>query len=654
MGTTTTDATTGDYSFTDLTPGDYVAVETQPAGYDDVSENEGGADNDDNGNAANNNQISGTVGANETDVSNDFVEVQVVDISLVKTVSNAAPNVGDTVTFTVTVANAGPSDATGVAVEDTLPAGYSGISNISNTGTLASSVISWTGLAITAGSAVTLTYDAIVEATGPYLNVANVTAQDQPDIDSTPGNDPDTDGDGDIDSNDEDDADDVVVTPGAIVDISLVKTVSNAAPNVGDTVTFTVTVANAGPSDATGVAVEDTLPAGYSGISNISNTGTLASSVISWTGLAITAGSAVTLTYDAIVEATGPYLNVANVTAQDQPDIDSTPGNDPDTDGDGDIDSNDEDDADDVVVTPNSNSGTWSGSVSEDTDGNGSGDTPIPGVIITLYEDTNGDGILDASETTVVGTATTDANGDYSISNLVPGDYIAVQTQPAGFTDVSENEGGADDDGSSNPANNNQIAGTVTAGEDDISNDFVEAQIDSTSVDLDLSKAVNNTAPNIGDTVSFTIIVNNAGPSDATGVAVEDILPLGYSGISSISNGGVLSGNIISWTEFDIAVGGSVVLTYNAVVEATGPYLNVASITTQDQIDIDSIPGNDPDSDGDGTVGSPGDEDDADAVLVSPSIGTPIVVPTMATWMLILLALMLLVIARSFQRREQL
>jgi uncharacterized repeat protein (TIGR01451 family) len=444
-----------------------------------------------------------------------------------------------------------------------------------------------------------------------------------------------------------------VVTPGAIVDISLVKTVSNAAPNVGDTVTFTVTVANAGPSDATGVAVEDTLPAGYSGISNISNTGTLASSIISWTGLAITAGSAVTLTYDAIVEATGPYLNVANVTAQDQPDIDSTPGNDPDTDGDGDIDSNDEDDADDVVVTPNSNSGTWSGSVSEDTDGNGSGDTPIPGVIITLYEDTNGDGILDASETTVVGTATTDANGDYSISNLVPGDYIAVQTQPAGFTDVSENEGGADDDGSSNPANNNQIAGTVTAGEDDISNDFVEAQIDSTSVDLDLSKAVNNTAPNIGDTVSFTIIVNNAGPSDATGVAVEDILPLGYSGISSISNGGVLSGNIISWTEFDIAVGGSVVLTYNAVVEATGPYLNVASITTQDQIDIDSIPGNDPDSDGDGTVGSPDDEDDADAVLVSPSIGTPIVVPTMATWMLILLALMLLVIARSFQRREQ-
>ena len=121
--------------------------------------------------------------------------------------------------------------------------------------------------------------------------------------------------------------------------------------------------------------------------------------------------------------------------------------------------------------------GTWSGSVLQDTAGDGVGDSPIANTVITLYRDLDGDGILTAAEIAAqpsAPTTETDAAGDYAFTDVVAGDYIAVQTQPAGFTDVSEAEGGTDTDDASNPADNNQIAGTVEPGENDDGNNFVE------------------------------------------------------------------------------------------------------------------------------------------------------------------------------------
>lgn len=72
-------------------------------------------------------------------------------------------------------------------------------------------------------------------------------------------------------------------------DLSLIKTVSDATPAFGDTVTFEITVANAGGDDAGGVVVQDLLPNGFA-----------------FTGAAASAG-----TYD---ETTGLW-NVGNVGA---------------------------------------------------------------------------------------------------------------------------------------------------------------------------------------------------------------------------------------------------------------------------------------------------------------------------------------------------
>ena len=46
-------------------------------------------------------------------------------------------------------------------------------------------------------------------------------------------------------------------------DLSLLKTVSDGTPNVGDVVTFTLSVTNDGPDTANNVEVTDIVPTGY-------------------------------------------------------------------------------------------------------------------------------------------------------------------------------------------------------------------------------------------------------------------------------------------------------------------------------------------------------------------------------------------------------
>ncbi|NNL80017.1 MAG: DUF11 domain-containing protein, partial [Flavobacteriaceae bacterium] len=102
----------------------------------------------------------------------DQVTVEIcgnADLELTKTVSPTAVNVGDTVTFTVAVFNndSGTTnvDATGVEVEDVIPLGYSLVpGTVSNGGSYnaGTATITWTGLSITSGSTLNLTFDATV------------------------------------------------------------------------------------------------------------------------------------------------------------------------------------------------------------------------------------------------------------------------------------------------------------------------------------------------------------------------------------------------------------------------------------------------------------------------------------------------------------
>jgi len=393
------------------------------------------------------------------------------DLRIHKSVDNPNPMVGDVVTFTIRVTDDGPA-GTDYTLEDWIPLGFSNITNINRGGRLVGNKIIWSGQWIDAGETQIFTFSATVnppdcDATDQYRNVAQITHSDRPDPDSTPNND-----DGDQSEDDEDFA---IVTPDTnvcdqLADLSLIKEVSDATPNIGDIITFTITINNAGPDAATNVGIGDVVPSGYSNISNIDNGGTLVGNTISWTLASLAAHASATFSFSAQVLApTGAideYVNTAQITASDQPDPDSTPNND---DGD-----QSEDDEDHVDVTPNTGAGT---------------------------------------------------------------------------------------------------------------------------ADLSLDKEVSNATPNVGETITFTITVNNDGPDDATNVGISDVVPAGYTNIGNISSAGILSGNTISWLFTDIAANDNLSVTFTADVVApsgaANEYRNTAQISASDQLDTDSTPNND-------------------------------------------------------------
>ena len=55
--------------------------------------------------------------------------------------------------------------------------------------------------------------------------------------------------------------------------------------------------------------------------------------------------------------------------------------------------------------------------------------------------------------------------------------------------------------------------------------------------DLGVSKVVDNATPNEGDTIQYTVTINNNGPDDATTVSVTDLLPAGVTHISNTPSG---------------------------------------------------------------------------------------------------------------------
>lgn len=495
--------------------------------------------------------VAEVIAANEADfdsipgdgMGDDFASVNLstaaADLELIKTVDNAAPNLNSNVNFTVTVTNAGPNVATNVSVLDQLPQGMTFLQS-SDPAAYNSSNGIWTIGTLAANSNASLTILASVDQVGVKINSARVETSDQADPDSTPGN----------DAIGEDDQQEVQVTPMA-ADLSLTKSVNNLAPDTGDTVRFQITVTNSGPSTATGVQVRDRLPEGTQFVnasfapgSGYTDPPDFNPTTGIWRIPSIQVGTPVTLNLDTLVTGTGLQSNVAQVIASDQPDPDSTPGN------------NDpgEDDQDNAGFRPRLIDLSLTKSVDNFSPSVGdqiewvvtvlnTGDDVATGVQVSEQ--------LPAGVTAVTVIASrgsfNQTTGVWNIGTVGINDPVTLTIRTSvdqiGMgTNRAEVIAADQQDIDSTPNN-----GVTTE------DDYASVAFTTETADLSLDKVVfGSDRPNAGDQISFDITVINSGPDNASGVQITDLLPTGLTYLSNNVSGGIYNPSSGVWTIGDL------------------------------------------------------------------------------------------------------
>ena len=126
----------------------------------------------------------------------------------------------------------------------------------------------------------------------------------------------------------------------------------------------------------------------------------------------------------------------------------------------------------------------------------------------------------------------------------------------------------------------------------DGSNDAAGAAITPLPVaDVQILKTADRTMVTVGDVVTFTVSAVNAGPNDATGVRVVDLLPAGLVFVSAAPSAGTYDPSTGTWTLGTLASGGAATLQIAATVAEADSHTNVAQRMAQNE--MDPVPLND-------------------------------------------------------------
>ena len=532
------------------------------------------------------------------------VDVNVPEIIPNKTADIENPNFGDNVTYTVTVTNDGNADAKSVVVRDVLGKDLKFVSATGNyTFDEATNTITWT-VDVDAGKTETFT---VVATVINYGNVTNSLVVGNKTFNKN------------------------VTVP----EITPDKTVDNENPNFGDNLTYTVTVKNEGNGNATDVIIVDTLGKGLEYVSSTGNYDNK-TNTIAWK---VNLASGETKTFTVVAKIVG-YTDVTNkVTVGNKtaavnvyiPEIIPAKDVNNTTPNFGDkveytvtVNNNANKDAKQVVIVDTLGKGlkfinaSHNGKYDESTRtitwiiDLDAGESAVFSVnaVVEAYGNIN--------NTVVVGNKSATKNITVpeitpikKVENTVPNfgeevtyfisvfnsaivdakQVVVVDYLDKGLKYVSSSHNGVYDEVAHTVtwvvdiAAGSSLDLTVTAVADEygvLTNDVTvgdkTASVDVTVPEIIPTKDVNNTTPNFGDKVEYTITLSNNGVVDAKQVVVVDSLDEGLTFVSASDNG-VWNPfkRTVTWT-VDLAKGESKVFTVIATVSAYGNIPNTVSV----------------------------------------------------------------------------
>ncbi|MFP5245583.1 MAG: hypothetical protein ACLGH0_02730, partial [Thermoanaerobaculia bacterium] len=524
------------------------------------------------------------------------------DLSVSKT--TAATNVpnGSTFSYTITVTNDGPADASNPTMTDTLPASllFESINApagwtcttpaVGATGTITCNA---TTLADGASAVFTLT----VRANGSTGTPTNTATASSATADPNGAN-----GSGS--------APPVTLAP-ASADLGITKTTTATNVPNGSTFSYTISVTNAGPSPASTVTMTDTLPATLLFQSIVAPAG--------WNCTTPAVGASGTVTCTIATLASGATANFT------------------------------------LTVRANGSTGTVTNSASvmsataDPNGGNGSDDAP-PVTLAPASAD------VSITKTTATTSAPEGSTFSYTIAVTNAGPSAAsnvtmTDTLPPGLTFESlvAPPGWACTTGSTITCSIASLASGVTANftltvradanngtvtnsasvttstadpnDGNDSDDAPPVTLAAASADLSIEKSTAATTVEQGDILTYTITVTNSGPSTATGVVVTDTLPSGLQLVTATPSQGTCSGTTtITCNLGTLLNGANATITLQTLVTATsGTISNTASVD-----------GNEIDPDGGDTTST--------TPPIPVSAAATAQIPTLSEWMLLLLA----------------
>jgi len=428
---------------------------------------------------------------NDTDLTNNndtiknITALPIVDLGIVKEVNVTVVNVTDKVLFTITVTNIGPCNATHVNVSEVLNHNLKLLSNETDYGYYNVTEGIWHIGNLTNGSTAVLTLICNVTGNDTIVNYVNVTSFEK-------------------DTYISNNTYSVTLIAYPLVDVSITKGVNVTATDyvyIGDRIKFTVTVHNAGPSNATGVFVEEFLDTHLRLVYYNATKGSYDN--FTWTIGKMNNGSTEILTIVAEVISLG---NISNAVVVNRTENDTNA-------------SNDKDSIDNITVVPIVDVGITK--------------TPFyyynvvnVGDLLQFNIDVKNYGPCDATNVTVSEVL----SPLLKVTNVIV--YRGSYNATTGIWYIGDlpNNGTAQLIIQARVISNGTLSNFVSVNSTELdtdlsnNNDTIDNVTIAPIVDLVIVKEVNQSAVNVTKQIKFTITVINDGPCNATLVNVSEEL----------------------------------------------------------------------------------------------------------------------------------